>query len=208
MKRIFIITVMLAALQSCGTICPAATLQEEAVTVSQKYVGQVVERTNNNDHPQITKWLKEIGLPPGLAWCAAAAVGIFREAAGNLGIQSPLPKMGRVASIWDYCKSRELRFRIFRPDEAMLLGLRPGDLAIWRHGKGVAKNFDGHIEINVAQANSRQFHSDGGNTVPSNAGGQREQSKQDANKGGYYRRTRGLGFGTSFAVEGFIRIRS
>lgn len=207
-RRLVFIFAAMITMQTCSTICPAASLPQQAAMVADTYVGKIVEKTNNNDHPQITKWLKEIGLPSGLSWCAAAGIGVYREAAEKLGMKSPLPRMGRCSSFWDYCRQNQLRFQTFSPDEAMMLGLRAGDIVIWRHGRGVARNFDGHFGIVPLNSVARSFPCDEGNTVQGASGGQREQSRTDRNKGGYYRRIRGLGFGTSFAVEGFIRVRT
>ena len=54
---------------------------EYLVSVAEKYIG-LKELTNNNDHPQITKWMKECGLrgDKGYPWCAAAQTGIHNEA--------------------------------------------------------------------------------------------------------------------------------
>lgn len=185
----------------------AATLQGQAAAVAEKYVGKVTEKTNRNDHPQISKWLKELGLPPGLSWCAAAVVGIYREAAETLHTTSPIPRTGRCSALWDACQRNQMRFQTFSPHEAMMLGLQPGDLVVWRHGKGVARNFDGHIGIVPEKSVAREYPCDEGNTVRGSSGGQREQSAKDRNQGGYYRKNRSLGFGTSFAVEGIIRLR-
>lgn len=201
-------TVICASLLAFATAAQAGPLQREVITVSEKYVGQVVERTNRNDHPMIDKWLGYLGLPKGLSWCAAFVVGMYKEAADSIGIKQPLPRYGRVATLWDYARANQMRFQTFRPDEAMMIGLLPGDLAVWRRGRGVARNFDGHIGIVKQQLTASTRVDREGNTVPGNTGGQREQKAGDRNRGGVYDRTRGMGFGTSFSVEGFIRVRS
>ena len=51
------------------------------IKTAEQYVG-LRELTDNNDHPQITKWMKECGLRGdlGYPWCAAAQTGIHNEA--------------------------------------------------------------------------------------------------------------------------------
>ena len=204
-------SVICASLLAFATAAQAGPLQREVLTVSEKYVGQVVERTNRNDHPMIDKWLTNLGMSKGASWCSAFALNMYKEASESLRVKMPLPwqaRYGRVATLWDHARANQMRFQTFRPDEAMLIGLLPGDLSIWRHGRGVARNFDGHIGIVKQQLTASTRVDREGNTVQGNTGGQREQSAGDRNRGGVYDRTRGMGFGTSFSVEGFIRVRS
>lgn len=54
---------------------------DNLISVAEQYVG-LRELTGNNDHPQITKWMKLCGLrgDRGYPWCAAAQAGIHNEA--------------------------------------------------------------------------------------------------------------------------------
>lgn len=56
------------------------------VAVAEQYL-YIRELTGNNDHPQITKWMKECGLAgdKGYPWCAAAQAGIHNE----VGVPNP-----------------------------------------------------------------------------------------------------------------------
>lgn len=187
---------LLMLLMICFSQAHGATLQERVIENSSKYL-QVRELHNDNRSPHIDQWLRYLGLPPGLSYCAAFTIWNYHEAGFNL------PKYGRVASLWKTCQARELTYKTFDAEAVSMKieRLHPGDIPVWAHGRiNAARDFNGHTGIVLRQLDRTAFLSREGNTMPSNAGNQREG-------GGVYDRTRGLGFGSSFKVVGFIRVR-
>ena len=177
-------------------VCRAADLQERVIDNSIQYL-DLRERTNHNDDPTIDRMLAYLGLPPRLSWCAAFVIWNYKEAGCKL------PRQGRCATLLRVCQANGIRYLVFDAEE-VAMGIRrlqPGDMPIWAHGRiNAARDFNGHTGIILGQRNRTSFISREGNTMPSNAGDQREG-------GGVYDRQRGLGFGSSFRVVGFIRVR-
>lgn len=175
---------------------------DRVIHESAKYL-DVRELTNKNDGPEVEKFLLYLGLPKGNPWCAAYVVYCYREAADAYSIKNPLPKYGRVSTIWWYAEENELRYKTI-DSEDVLSGaekLIPADIVIWE-SKNFAKkkNFNGHTGLVLFQKDNNKFKSREGNTTAGDDGDQREG-------GGVYDRNRSLAIGTSFAVVGFIRIR-
>lgn len=180
-----------------------ASLPEQAVIEAYKYQ-DLKERTNKNDHPQIDLFLKYLGLPPKLPWCAAFTLYCYKEAAEELNVKQPLPKYGRVSTLWSFCKRTPSRCTTFTVEQVRLglIQLRPGDMPIWKHGVSNQDNFNGHIGLTIEQLSNTKIKTIEGNTLPEttgNAGNQREG-------GGVYIRTRYLVPG-SFKIIGFIRVK-
>lgn len=161
----------------------------------------VREATNNNDHPDIDKFLKYLGLPKGLSWCAAYSLYCFKESSDELRVKQPFPKYGRVAMLRQACINNPLKYRYITADEVRFgsVQLRPGDLPLWASGVIRAGDFNGHTGLVVQQLSPRTFHSIEGNTMPSAKGNQREG-------GGVYERNREIAPG-NFRILGFCRVR-
>jgi len=159
----------------------------------------VREYTNRNDHPEIDKMLGYLGLPKGLSWCAAFSLYNYKEAADALRIKQPFPRYGRVAMLWDRCKSNPLRYKAISADDVRFGGvrLRPGDLPVWANGSIREGDFNGHTGLVITQYSSMKFKSIEGNTQPGPEGNQREG-------GGVYIRERTITPGT-FRILGFCR---
>jgi len=192
--RLFLLIAILLTLTKW---CDAATLQDQVIANSAHYL-DLREQTNNNDHPAIDKMLAYLGLPPRLSWCAAFVIWNYKEAGYKL------PRQGRCSTLLRVCQVNELRYQVFDAEDVAMgvQRLQPGDIPIWAHGRiNAARDFNGHTGIILGQRNRTTFISREGNTMPSNAGDQREG-------GGVYDRQRGLGFGAAFRVVGFIRVRS
>lgn len=193
-RLILIFSMLLIA--SCDAVY-AGALQERVIENTARYL-DIRERTNSNDHPAIDKMLTYLGLPPRQSWCAAFVIWTYREAGYRL------PRQGRCATLLKVCESNPLRYRVFDSNDVKtgIERLRPGDIPIWAHGRiDAARDFNGHTGIILRQLHRTSFQSREGNTMPSNAGNQREG-------GGVFDRTRQLGFGSSFRVLAFIRVRS
>lgn len=173
----------------------ASTLQERVITNSAKYL-HVRELHNDNRGPEIDVWNRYLGLPMGSPYCAAFGIYNYHEVGYNL------PRQGRCATLWRVCQANEVRYKTFSAEDVSMgiETIAPADGVIWRNGNGVGQNWNGHFGLALGQKDRNAFRDREGNTMPSNAGDQREG-------GGVYDRTRSLGFGSPFRVVGFIRVR-
>ena len=88
---------------------------------------------SSNSGPEVTQYLKSVGLNAGLPWCAAFVYYIFDQLCKNLGTTNPLPKTGGVMSHWgkapeenkiDISKART-NFSLVRPGSIFIMS-RPG----------------------------------------------------------------------------------
>ena len=55
----------------------------------------------SNKGPEVSQWLREVGVNPGLPWCMAFIYGVFDDIAKQLGTSNPLPKTAGVIAHWD-----------------------------------------------------------------------------------------------------------
>jgi hypothetical protein len=186
------------ALLLLATSVQAADLPIKAVEHGRKYL-DVRELTGNNDAPEIDKFLKYLGLPKGLSWCAAYSLYCYKEAADELRIKQPFPRYGRVAMLWSTCQRNPLKYRAITSDEVRLgsVQLQAGDLPVWSHGTIKAGDFNGHTGMVLRQLSPRSFQSIEGNTSSGNKGSQREGN-------GVFIREREIAPG-SFRILGFCR---
>jgi len=148
----------------------ALPVPELAVEAGGRY-RHVRERTGKNDHPDIDKFLRHLGLPLGLPWCAAYAVWSYKEAADFQGQKNPLPRYGRVSMLLEYARSREGKYEVMKPDEALARPTLPGDLPVWLYGTG--PNPNGHIGLARGRDGGTMLTREG-NTSSGNAGSQRD----------------------------------
>lgn len=179
----------------------AADLPQAATVHAQKYL-QVRELTGRNDHPDIDRFLKYLGLPKGLSWCAAYVLYSYKEAADGLHVRQPLPRYGRVARLADACQRNPLKYRWITTDQVRLgsVRLRPGDMPMWANGTIRAGDFDGHIGLELQQLSPVKIRTIEGNTSSGNKGSQREGN-------GVFIRERSINPG-SFRIIGFCRVRT
>lgn len=176
-------------------------LQDLVIVNAEKYL-YVQELTNNNDAPEIDMFLAYLGLPKHLSWCAAYTIFAYHEAADSLHIKNPLPKLGKVSTLWEFSQENELRYKTFEAEE-VLSGeekLTKSDIPIWAHGIVKNNDFSGHTGLVRYQISKDKFATIEGNTTPGDKGNQREG-------GGVYERERKLAIGSSFQVLGFIRVK-
>lgn len=78
-------------------------LQLKALDIAFGEVGTT--ETAPNRGPRIERYLQAVGLPPGLPWCCAFVVFCYHEAARVLGMESPLPRTGKVTRFYRKAKA-------------------------------------------------------------------------------------------------------
>lgn len=178
----------------------AADLPQAATVNAYRYL-DLRERTNNNDAPEIDRFLAYLGLPKGLSWCAAFAIYNYKEASDVLRVRQPFPRLGRVSMLRQACISNPIKYRYITADEVRLgsVQLRPGDLPLWAHGTVRGGDFNGHTGLVIKQLSTRKISTIEGNTMPGPGGNQREG-------GGVYIRERVINPGT-FRILGFCRAK-
>lgn len=99
---------------------------------------------SSNSGPEVTTYLKSVGLHAGLPWCAAFVYYIFDELCKALNTTNPLPKTGGVLNHWGKAPS-ENKIEIGSAKSNLSL-IRPGSIFIMsRPGKGL-----GHTGIVVS----------------------------------------------------------
>lgn len=201
MRQIFAVVLMTALFIS---ICNADVrceynLKRLAAENALKYT-YIREKTNRNDHPDIDKFLKYLGLPPRQSWCAAFVIYNFKEASEKISVPQPLPKYARVALLLKKCKENPLRFKVLTKEQVVLdlIKLEKGDLPVWICSPVKNDDFNGHIGFVLKQIDTKTIHTIEGNTTPGNTGDQREG-------GGVYERTRKIVPSSTFRLEYFIR---
>ena len=189
---------LLVALILTSEPVAADSLPQAATDNARKYL-HVREAANRNDAPEIDRFLAYLGLPKGLAWCAAFSLFNYKEAADALHVRQPFPRYGRVAMLWSACQRNPLKYRAITADQVRLgsVRLQPGDLPIWASGTIRGGDFNGHTGLVQAQLSPLRFRSIEGNTTPGPTGNQRDG-------GGVYDRIRFISPG-SFRVVGFCR---
>jgi hypothetical protein len=188
---VILVTVLILGL--LATCCRADTLPERVIAESGRYLH--VREVGVNRGPEIDSWLRYLGLPVGLPYCAAYGVSMYHLAGHNL------PRIGRCSLLWQRVTANGLRYQMISAEQVSLgAKLQPADFIIWRHGKGPGQNWNGHAGLLLTQKDKKTFRSREANTQPGPEGDQREG-------GGVYDRTRTLGLGSSFQVVGFFRVR-
>jgi hypothetical protein len=133
----------------------------EAAAGAKRNIG-VVEHGGENRGVAVETYLRSVGLPPGLPWCAAFVRFRFERAAAKLDVKLPehFPDSGWVPAYVEWAKTRDVWLT---PMEALANfdQVRPGDLvAYWFEHK----NRCAHIGIVVEPATTAGFTTVEGNT--------------------------------------------
>jgi len=141
--------------------CEASLLEASADSM----IAQIgtTEATGRNDGA-VEKYLRSVGLPKGLAYCAAGQYWCFRVAAEALGIMIkniPMPRTGLANAIYNRAKKQGQRTK-FKPQRH--------DLIVWRKGKTAF----GHVERIIAVGKAGYVTTVGFNTSPGKGKSQRD----------------------------------
>lgn len=157
-------------------------LREAAFEFAGKAADKRVHEVGGNNHgPAVKKYLAEVGLPEGYAWCAAFVSWCFRQAAGKrLAWES-----AGVWNIWSYGKAHG--WLVTRPKRYDLVAF---DFS----GNGVYDDHIGWVAWVKKFGPVSIVHTIEGNTSSGEAGSQ-------ADGGGVYRRTRLIRSGTAAYVR-------
>jgi hypothetical protein len=123
----------------------------DPATAGEKFAGVLQANKNvkeqpksSNSGPEVTQYLKSVGLYAGLPWCAAFVYYIFDQTCKNLGVTNPLPKTAGVLDHWGKAPSEnKIDISAAKSDISLV---RPGAVFIMsRPGKGL-----GHTGIVVS----------------------------------------------------------
>jgi hypothetical protein len=187
-------------------------INEEVVLTANKYL-YVREATNNNDAPEIDKWLKVCGLGSGYSYCAAFTVSMYKETFEKFNLKSPLPRTAGVAKFAEYTIKRPFEFKVISTKK-MNWGIdkpQVGDLVSWKRGSSIFNGFGymGHQGITISPLPNMRVKAIEGNTKAGEGGDQSGTVKGDMKYGheGVYVRERGLGLNSKFPIVYFIRLQ-
>lgn len=108
----------------------AVTLGELALQKAITQLGNHEQPKGSNSGPEVTSYLKRVGLNGGYPWCMAFVYWCVDEACKELGLSNPLVKTGGVMRQYDECTLRKL------PKTSV--AIKPGDIFIMKfsHGTG------------------------------------------------------------------------
>jgi len=214
--KVFLIILCLflpaTVLADCTTLCHAsgANINEKVIGFAEKYL-YVREATNNNDAPEIDRWLKQCGLGGGYPYCQAFVANMYKDTFDKYNMKSPFPMSAGVAKFADYCNQRPLTFKLISTKK-MTWGVdKPeiGDVASWKHGSSAFTgfNYKGHAGL-VISTDDKFVYTIEANTKGVNGGDQSGTVLGDMTYGheGVYKRKRTLGLTTDFPIMFFIRL--
>ena len=119
----------------------------------------------DNTGTEVNRYLKSVGLDPGLPWCAAFVYYIFSELSKRLSQPNPLPKTGGVMNHWETAPADvKIKIADARTNPSLI---KPGQIFIMtRPGKGT-----GHTGIVISSDPAKgTFTSIEGNTNDQQSG--------------------------------------
>lgn len=218
MFRIFLLLLLIFPTFSwaggCAYMCHAEEVKvnEKVIDTAREYL-HVREAKNNNDHPEITKWLKYTGLGGGYPYCQAFVVWTYHETFEDIGHKSPLPRTARVAHFAEYSTKNPLTFKVISTKKIRWGIDTPeiGDIASWKHGSSTFTGFGyaGHTGFVVSVDKNLNIYTIEGNTKAGEGGDQSGTIKGDMTYGheGVYERKRRININSKFPIMYFIRLQ-
>ena len=118
----------------------------KALVVALTQLGVQEKPKGSNSGPEVSGYLKSVGINFPASWCAAFVYWSHDQVAKELKITNPLPKTGGVLDMWNKASAN----RVAKP--------QPGDVFIMDYGKGL-----GHTGI-VERVDGANIHTIEGNT--------------------------------------------
>lgn len=102
------------------------SISEESLFVAKTQID--IREDGNNGGPEVSRYLKSVGLGPGYAWCMAYVYWCVNIACNRLGLINPLVKTAGVLDQWNRTTCR----KVPKIDKSV----KPGDIFIIDFGKG------------------------------------------------------------------------
>lgn len=209
---IFALTIASTSFASCID-CHAFDKNEEVIKLAKTY-RYVREYKNNNDAPEIDKWLKNCGVGRGEPYCQAFYVNMWKDlyTMNNLG-KSPYPMYAGVARVAEYCINHPFQYKVITTKKMLWTNDKPkqGDLASWKHGKAQFTGFGykGHAGFVDKIDDKKNIYTVEGNTKEGEGGDQSGTVKGDLRYGheGVYQRIRTIDIYSNFPIVYFIRLK-
>lgn len=197
MKAFIVILLTLMLTVNCAV---SGDLQKYALETAHSLVG-TTEKTGNNDGPIIKEILGNIGLKEGQPYCCATVVYCYEKGSKKLGIKNPLPKYGRVSSLYSYASTNPFKYKIIKSNSLKLKTekLQEGDIAIWSRSPTEISNFNGHTGI-VDCHIEYEYH----DTAEGNTGGSKDQGEGD---GIWIKKRYTFKQNGNLKLKGYIRIK-
>lgn len=112
------------------------------VAAARRSLG-VRERAPNSG-PEIDAWLREVGLPPGSQWCAAAVSHWMLEASRATGRPAPIKGAGAAKQLLQNFRAAG---RALDASQARAAALAPGTVLVWDRSDPPGSGFQGHTAI-------------------------------------------------------------
>jgi len=126
------------------------TLSDNSLEIALSQEGVCEEPKGSNGGPEVTKYLKSVGLNAGFPWCMAYVYWCVNKAAADMLLPNPLVKTAGVLRQWEETKLRKI------PNRSK--AIKPGDIFILRFAHGT-----GHTGF-VEKIDSGIVHTIEGNT--------------------------------------------
>ncbi len=104
------------------------TLGQSALNIALSQNGVSEQPKGSNGGPEVTQYLKSVGMGAGNAWCMAFVYWCVNKAAADLGRKNPLVKTAGVMLQYNSTSLRKL------PKTAK--NIQPGDIFIMQFGHG------------------------------------------------------------------------
>lgn len=189
--------------------CHPVDAGNAVIMTAEKYL-YVRERTNNNDAPEIDKWLKVTKTPKRSSYCASFVSSMFKETYESYNKKSPWPLTAGVSNFAEYCSKRPFEFKMVSTKKLKwgIDTVEPGDVISWKRGSSIFTGFGylGHKGIGIKNV-KQNIYTIEANTKAGKGGDQSGSVVGDMTYGheGVYKRKRQLGLNTNFPIIFIIK---